>query len=53
MRTTTETGSTGPEQAFDLDIRALETEDAGPSLVRVTDDNCGSTCPQACATNIG
>jgi FxLD family lantipeptide len=54
MRTTTaDPATTTPAQAFDLDIRALEAHDAGASLIRVTDDNCGSTCPQACATNIG
>ncbi|WP_020385153.1 FxLD family lanthipeptide [Kribbella catacumbae] len=53
MRTTTEVISTGPEQAFDLDIRALDIADAGPFMARNTDDNCGSTCPNACATNMG
>lgn len=53
MRTTTHAGDVGAEQAFDLDVRALEIDDAGPSLVRNTDDNCGSTCPNACATDIG
>ena len=38
---------------FDLDIRVIEVGDAAASLINLTDDGCGSTCPKACATNCG
>ncbi|WTW93471.1 FxLD family lanthipeptide [Streptomycetaceae bacterium NBC_01309] len=34
-----------------LDIRLIEVIDPA-GLVNVTDDNCGSSCPKACATNV-
>ncbi|WP_436776761.1 FxLD family lanthipeptide [Yinghuangia sp. YIM S09857] len=34
-----------------LDIRLIEVVDPA-GLVNVTDDNCGSSCPTACATNV-
>jgi FxLD family lantipeptide len=37
---------------FDLDIRIIESGDAAV-LINLTDDGCGSTCPKACATNVG
>ncbi|MEH1124848.1 FxLD family lanthipeptide [Micromonospora sp. CPCC 206061] len=44
------TGSAGPLDmaAFQLDITVIEQGDLG-GLVRLTDDNCGSTCT-ACTT---
>lgn len=46
-------GSTATEEPFDLDIRVLESSDAAASLINLTDDGCGSSCPNACATNVG
>ncbi|MFG2091825.1 FxLD family lanthipeptide [Spirillospora sp. NPDC048824] len=46
-------GQTANEDPFDLDIRVLESSDAAASLINLTDDNCGSSCPKACATNVG
>ncbi|GAA1897431.1 FxLD family lanthipeptide [Actinomadura bangladeshensis] len=46
-------GQTAYEDPFDLDIRILESSDAAASLINLTDDNCGSSCPKACATNVG
>ncbi|MEU5990322.1 FxLD family lanthipeptide [Actinomadura sp. NPDC049382] len=46
-------GQTAHEDPFDLDIRILESSDAAASLINLTDDNCGSSCPKACATNVG
>ncbi|MFA1550759.1 FxLD family lanthipeptide [Actinomadura chokoriensis] len=43
---------TADEDPFDLDIRVLEVGDAA-SLINLTDDGCGSSCPNACATNVG
>lgn len=40
------------EDPFELDIRVIESTDAA-SLINLTDDNCGSSCPNACATNMG
>jgi FxLD family lantipeptide len=38
---------------FDLDITVLESVDSTASLIELTDDGCGSSCPRACATNVG
>jgi FxLD family lantipeptide len=38
---------------FDLDIAVIESGDQAASLINLTDDGCGSTCPKACATNAG
>jgi FxLD family lantipeptide len=46
-------GETTDPDAFDLDIRIVEFGDAAVTVVNVTDDGCGSTCPRACATNVG
>ncbi|TYB40792.1 FxLD family lanthipeptide [Actinomadura chibensis] len=40
------------EDPFELDIRVIESTEAA-SLINLTDDNCGSSCPNACATNMG
>lgn len=53
MQTNTITQPAEPDQPFDLDIRVLERGDAAATLLKVTDDGCGSSCPQACATNMG
>ncbi len=47
------TGQPVEPDPFDLDIRVIEFGDAASMLVNVTDDNCGSSCPRACATNMG
>ena len=47
------TGETTDPDPFDLDIRIVEFGDAAVTVVNVTDDGCGSTCPRACATNVG
>ena len=46
-------GQTAAEDPFDLNIRVLEFSDAAASLINLTDDGCGSSCPNACATNVG
>lgn len=38
---------------FDLDITFIESGGEAASLINLTDDGCGSTCPKACATNAG
>jgi FxLD family lantipeptide len=38
---------------FDLDIKVIESGDVAATLINLTDDGCGSTCPKACATNMG
>ncbi|PDP86568.1 FxLD family lantipeptide [Glycomyces fuscus] len=35
---------------FALDIRLIEGEDTTP-LINMTDDGCGASCPNACATS--
>jgi FxLD family lantipeptide len=53
MKLPTQTdGTTGPDP-FDLDIRLIESSDNAATLINLTDDGCGSTCPKACATNMG
>lgn len=47
------TGQRTNQDPFDLDIRVIESSDAAASLINLTDDNCGSSCPNACATNVG
>jgi FxLD family lantipeptide len=37
----------------DLDISVLESGDGAATLINLTDDGCGSSCPKACATNVG
>jgi FxLD family lantipeptide len=56
----TDTMKAGPQinetahaEPFDLDIRVIEFGDAAVPLINLTDDGCGSTCPRACATNVG
>jgi len=36
-------------EGFNLDIRLIETSDDASSLINLTDDGCGSSCPDACA----
>lgn len=40
------------DDPFDLDITVLETSDEAASLINLTDNGCGSTCPGACASAI-
>ncbi|MBE1533236.1 FxLD family lanthipeptide [Actinomadura algeriensis] len=46
-------GEAANQDPFELDIRVLESSDGAASLINLTDDNCGSSCPKACATNVG
>ena len=42
----------GQEDPFDLDIRFIENgPEAHALLIASTDDNCGSSCPNACTTS--
>lgn len=42
----------GQEDPFDLDIRFIENgPQAHALLIASTDDNCGSSCPNACTTS--
>jgi FxLD family lantipeptide len=38
---------------FDLDIRVIESGTAAAILINLTDNGCGSTCANPCATNMG
>jgi FxLD family lantipeptide len=49
----TQAGEMAGQDPFDLDIRVIESGDAAATLINITDDNCGSTCGGACATNMG
>ncbi|WP_017623422.1 FxLD family lanthipeptide [Nocardiopsis chromatogenes] len=42
------TDATAAPEGFDLDIRLIETSDEAESLINLTEDNCGSSCPNAC-----
>ncbi|RGA05562.1 FxLD family lantipeptide [Microbispora triticiradicis] len=42
-------GAAARRGPFDLDVSVVEAADAG-SLISVTDDGCGTTCPKACTT---
>jgi FxLD family lantipeptide len=54
MSTTTQSSPVEIEvDPFDLDIRVIEAGDTAAALINLTDDGCGSTCPKACATNMG
>jgi FxLD family lantipeptide len=46
-------GQAAETDPFDLDIRVIESGDAAVTLINLTDDGCGSTCPSACATSMG
>jgi FxLD family lantipeptide len=46
-------GQAAEPDPFDLDIRVIESGDAAAILINLTDDGCGSTCPNACATSMG
>ncbi|WP_152691982.1 FxLD family lanthipeptide [Nocardiopsis sp. RV163] len=43
--------SPSPESPFALDIRLLENSDSLAQLINLTDDGCGSSCPNACTTS--
>ena len=51
MTTTVEAPSI--TDGLDLDIQLLETPDMAADLLNVTDDGCGSSCPDACTTSRG
>lgn len=53
MSTPTVSMTAAPADPFDLDIRVLESHDQAAALINLTDDGCGSTCPNACVTNAG
>jgi len=36
------------DDAFDLDIRVFESGSGLDEVIRMTDDNCGTTCQSAC-----
>ena len=47
-----EDGDSAQEDLFDLDIRFIENgPQAHALLIASTDDNCGSSCPNACTTS--
>ena len=47
-----EDGVSEQEDPFDLDIRFIENgPEAHALLIASTDDNCGSSCPNACTTS--
>lgn len=46
-------GTPADSDPFDLDIRIIESSDEFAVLINLTDDGCGSSCPSACATNVG
>lgn len=41
------------EDPFDLDIRFIECGPDADTVIAMTDDGCGSTCPSACTTSTG
>jgi FxLD family lantipeptide len=47
------THETTEPDPFDLDIRIIESGGLAATLIDLTDDGCGSTCPKACATDAG
>lgn len=46
--TGTDSGITGADAEFDLDIRIFESGVGLDEVIRMTDDGCGSTCQSAC-----
>ncbi|MGH3798645.1 MAG: FxLD family lanthipeptide [Pseudonocardiaceae bacterium] len=52
MELKTQTGQTAELDPFDLDIRVIESGDTAATLINLTDDGCGSTCANPCATNV-
>lgn len=53
MALETQIGQETQQDAFDLDIACIESGDAAATLINLTDDGCGSTCSNPCATNMG
>ena len=41
------------DDPFDLDITVLETSDEAATLINLTDDGCGSTCPRGSSRRKG
>lgn len=41
---------TGTDDEFDLDIRIFESGVGLDEIIRMTDDNCGTTCQSACTS---
>ena len=39
-----------PETGFDLDITFIEAGDSVQHIIKMTGDNCGTTCQSACTT---
>ena len=46
-------GTDAEPDLFDLDIRIIESGDAAATLLNLTDNGCGSSCPKACVTSAG
>lgn len=40
------------DDPFDLDITVIEVGEAADTMIQMTDDNCGSSCPNACTTSV-
>lgn len=40
-----------PTSAFALDITLVEDSTAFPDNINLTDDGCGSSCPNSCVTS--
>lgn len=40
----------GTADNFDLDIEFLEAGDTVEHIIKMTEDNCGSTCASACTS---
>ena len=40
------------EDPFDLDITTIESGASADTMIQMTDDNCGSSCPNACTTSM-
>jgi FxLD family lantipeptide len=43
--------SPSSESPFALDIRLIENSDSLAQLINLTDDGCGSSCPNSCTTS--
>lgn len=41
------------EDPFELDITFIESGPDADTVIAMTDDGCGSTCPSACTTSTG
>jgi len=46
-------GDPSGDTDFDLDVSIVESSPVIDDLMRITSDNCGSTCESACPTQSG